>query len=280
MLTTKVLFVMLLVDDYTGKSIESPAEARILVEESPCQLTQIIKPNGYRVFTGTGGSRFVLSVQSSIYTEQRMVVEVGKLNPGEPIFIGRMYRYVGVEPVSGLTAVRLKAVDDRGKPVISRRIGFLLNGNLRYLLLEEAKAGTDSIRMFSPEKTGIVGRKLIFQNDGAAVGVVITRQYSTSEFGLATLLRKDIPVDTKILVYHDILTDRNGEITCPFNLRKERLESVTVLCAGANGMVVREYQIEIGALNRLPDLVVETAADKSVPISESEAYWQELYDQF
>ena len=271
---------MLLVDDYTGKTIESPAEARILVEESPCQLTQIIKPNGYRVFTGAGGSRFVLSVQSSVYTEQRMVVEVGKLNPGEPIFIGRLYRYVGIEPVGGLTAVRFKALDERGKPAANRKIGFVLNGNLRYLLLEEAKAGTDAVRMFSPEKTGIVGRKLIFQSDGAALGVVIARQYSASEFGLATLLRKDIPVDTKILVYHDIFTDRNGEITCPFNSRKERIESVTVLCAGANGMVVREYPIENGALNRLPDLVVETASEEPAPVSESEAYWQELYDQF
>ena len=280
-MTTKVSFVVLLIDDYTGKAIESPALASVQTECAPVGMRQVIKPDGYRVFTGINGKLIRVNIRSSKYIEQRLTIDTEKLDPREPVVIVRLFPKIGLNSSGRFTSIQMKIVSEQGKPVAGHNIGLVVNGNMQYMLMEDVKAGSETIRLFLPEKAGMIGRKLIFlsagmdesvggkkepetgkkaakNNRGTFESAIIAQQYAMNEFGLASMLKRDYSMDTKILIYRDVSADQNGDVFCPLNLRKEQPESVTVICPGADGKIAREFPLVEGELNCLPDLVVKT----------------------
>lgn len=98
--------VLSLVDTFTGKGPIHLKETRIYLEEWPFQA--IKKPDGYVVFTDLPAKRFTLVVETDWYTDIRREIDIGQLNPKQPITIIPLFPSTSYPLTQGMTVLRMR----------------------------------------------------------------------------------------------------------------------------------------------------------------------------
>ena len=82
--SNKLSFVLLLIDDFTGKPITMAEAVKVIIEGAPSTAAQIIKKGGYREFTGFEGDEVMLDIVSAHYSRRRVLIKRSRLNNKEP----------------------------------------------------------------------------------------------------------------------------------------------------------------------------------------------------
>ena len=281
MINTKLSFVLVLVDDYTGRIISQASAAKVTVADAPVTSAQTVKRDGYRVFTGLSGHLFSIRIISPYYGEQNLILDTKTLNPSEPVVFIRLYPNERFKPTGiQMTAIQMRATDKEGLGISGQKIGVALNGNLKYRLLENVDCGSETVRLFCPDKSGLWGRELLLisrKKESPAIARMMLTQQGTDEYEylLSKPLTASFQTDAEVLVYYEMQSDCQGNVYLPINLRNGACDSVTLLYPGADGKIDHEHKITTGISNQLPDGIVD--ADKKKGKKQAVSLWAGVY---
>ena len=224
-LSSKLSFVLLLINDFTGRPITTAEAVRVSIDDAPSTAAQIIKKDGYRVFTGFEGDEVLLDIESAHYCRRRVTIKRNLFNVKEPIEIVRLYPNESYHLPRETTSIKFHVRDIEGNTCPYFEMRMILNGNLEYKLLEGAEPGAREIRILNPDISSVGGKGFVIYGGNHKIGakggrmefVTAVGQDDNYVISLKEPLEHGYDIHSKVAVFFDSETDGKGNFYMALN---------------------------------------------------------------
>jgi hypothetical protein len=225
-ISTKLSFMVLLIDDFTGKPITSAEAVDIYIEGAPMTAVQVIKKDGYRSFSGFEGDDISLDIVSNHYARRHVNISRKNLDPRNPVVHVRMFPSENYALPKGTTSIKFYAADGAGAPASGFKIRMVLCGGFQYKLLEETDKGAKAVKLLCPGQSMLEGKGLVFLDGPVEID---SMSYKAVDFVTLAGLSKENDVilksplehaydtDALLSVYYDCEADAKGLFYMPLN---------------------------------------------------------------